>query len=273
MSLISIPNTFSAGAVIIASQHNANFNAIFNDYNGFIDNTNIASGAAIAYSKLNLALGIVNADINASAAIVDTKLAQITTASKVSGAAITLLTSLPAGAGVIPIANLASGTPTGSKYVRDDGTLQTVSIPVASNVLFSYSGQTDSIGYNIAASLNTAASVNYAYWAVANAGSSSYRTIISCKWTKMTGVSTVTVYCNIWSISGAGAIAQCNVNIGSASGSVSGTTGQTTPEWKNFTVDVSGLSVGVNYDVTIQIARSDASSNSVYLGSIIAYVS
>lgn len=52
---------------------------------------------------------IVNADISASAAIVDTKLAQIATASKVSGAALTSLASIPAGAGVIPAANVPSG--------------------------------------------------------------------------------------------------------------------------------------------------------------------
>lgn len=50
--------------------------------------------------------GIVNADVSAVAAIVDTKLAQITTASKVSGAAITLLTSVPSGAGALPAVNL-----------------------------------------------------------------------------------------------------------------------------------------------------------------------
>lgn len=49
---------------------------------------------------------IVNADINSAAAIADTKLAQITTAGKVSGAALTSLSSIPAGAGVIPSANL-----------------------------------------------------------------------------------------------------------------------------------------------------------------------
>jgi len=59
--------------------------------------------------------GIVNADIGASAAIVDTKLAQITTASKVSGTAITGLASLPSGAGVIPDANL-------KKYLIGDST-------------------------------------------------------------------------------------------------------------------------------------------------------
>lgn len=74
MSLITIPNTFSAGAVIIASQHNANFSTIYSDYNGNIDNNNIAPGAAIVYSKLNLAGGIVNADIASGAGIVASKL-------------------------------------------------------------------------------------------------------------------------------------------------------------------------------------------------------
>lgn len=74
MALITIPNTFSAGAVIVASQHNANFSTIATDYNGNIDNTNIATSAAIAYSKLNLAGSIVNADINSSAGIVASKL-------------------------------------------------------------------------------------------------------------------------------------------------------------------------------------------------------
>jgi hypothetical protein len=51
------------------------------------------------------ALLVTNAKVSASAAIVDTKLAQITTASKVSGAALTLLANTPSGAGRIPRAN------------------------------------------------------------------------------------------------------------------------------------------------------------------------
>lgn len=102
MSLISKPFTFSAGAVVIASQHNSNFDTVYNLVNGALDATNLAANAAIA----------------------DTQLGQITTAGKVSGAALTSFTSIPSGAGVIPIANLASGTPNGTKFVRDDGTLQ-----------------------------------------------------------------------------------------------------------------------------------------------------
>lgn len=67
MALITKTNTFSAGDTIVASEHNDNFDTIYNEFNGSTDNANIKSGAAIA----------------------DTKLAQITTASKVHFSAIT----------------------------------------------------------------------------------------------------------------------------------------------------------------------------------------
>lgn len=90
MSLISIPFTFTVGAVIVASQHNSNFSTIYSDYNGNIQDANIASNAAIS----------------------DNKLAQITSAGKVSGAALTSLASIPPGAGVIPSANISFPVPT-----------------------------------------------------------------------------------------------------------------------------------------------------------------
>lgn len=68
MASIVKPNTFSAGATIIASEHNDNFDTIFNEFNGSISNANI----------------------DASAAIVDTKLAQISTAGKVTIGALTI---------------------------------------------------------------------------------------------------------------------------------------------------------------------------------------
>lgn len=51
------------------------------------------------------ALQITNAKVAAAAGIVDTKLATISTAGKVSGAALTLLANTPSGAGRIPRAN------------------------------------------------------------------------------------------------------------------------------------------------------------------------
>lgn len=76
---------------------------------------------------------IANLDVGTTAS----KMVQLTAAAKypavdgslitnISGANLTSLSATPSGAGIIPIANLASGTPTGSKFIRDDGTLQTV---------------------------------------------------------------------------------------------------------------------------------------------------
>lgn len=87
MSLITIPFTFSVGAVIVASQHNSNFSTIYNDYNGNITTVNLS----------------------ASAGIVDTQLAPITTAGKVSGAALVTLGSIPSGSGIVPSKNGGTG--------------------------------------------------------------------------------------------------------------------------------------------------------------------
>jgi len=54
MSLVSKPYTFSSGATIIAAEHNANFDTLYNDYNGNISNVNVANNAAIHESKLDL---------------------------------------------------------------------------------------------------------------------------------------------------------------------------------------------------------------------------
>lgn len=54
MATITKPNTFSAGSTIVASEHNANFDTIYNDYNGNITNANVSASASIDNSKLNL---------------------------------------------------------------------------------------------------------------------------------------------------------------------------------------------------------------------------
>lgn len=63
MALIILPYTFSVGATIIAAQHNSNFQTIYNDYNGNVIDANIASNAAIAYTKLALTGSIKLSDL------------------------------------------------------------------------------------------------------------------------------------------------------------------------------------------------------------------
>ena len=100
MAIISSPITFSSGEIITASDHNTNYGNIYTEFNGNIDNGNI----------------------KALAGIVDTKLAQITTAAKVSGTAITGLASLPSAAGAIPAVNLSALYPIGCIYTETTGT-------------------------------------------------------------------------------------------------------------------------------------------------------
>lgn len=90
MALVTKTYTWTAGTTIVASEHNTNLDTLYNLVNGNIDNANI----------------------KASAGIVDSKLAQITTAGKVSGAALTSLSSTPSGAGLLPAANVT--LPSGS---------------------------------------------------------------------------------------------------------------------------------------------------------------
>lgn len=82
---------------------------IYNDVRGFVGFSYISAAAQIADGIIS------DAKIDSTG---------IVSANKVSGAAFKSLSSTPSGAGIMPIANLASGTPTGVKFIRDDGTLQ-----------------------------------------------------------------------------------------------------------------------------------------------------
>ena len=90
-----------------------------------IVNADINSAAAIAYSKLNLGTSIVNADVSTSAAIVDTKLATISTASKVSNSATTATSANTASAIVARDAsgNFTAGTVTAALTGTASGNL------------------------------------------------------------------------------------------------------------------------------------------------------
>jgi len=115
------------------------------------------------------------------------------------------------------------------------------------------------------------------YWAVQG---TTYKTIITSKFKKIAGISTVTVWCNIWRKEESTAEnpyqANCQVTIGSASGNVSGSIlPYATPpvaEWQTFDIDVSGLTNGTTYDVTIQL-KSVTGNVVVCLGSIIGIAS
>jgi hypothetical protein len=103
----------SASAAIAYSKLNLASSITSSDIvDGTIVNGDISASAAIAYSKLSLGTSIVNSDISAGAAIVDTKLATISTAGKVSNSATTATSANTASAIVARDAsnNFSAGT-------------------------------------------------------------------------------------------------------------------------------------------------------------------
>jgi hypothetical protein len=83
--------------------------------------------------------GIVGAELASGASIVYTQLAQIGAASMVCGSAFWGLATIPSGAGYIPPANLGSGTPSDSNYLRGDSSWQSVS-SIPTGVICMWSG-------------------------------------------------------------------------------------------------------------------------------------
>ena len=65
--------------------------------------------------------------------------------------------------------------------------------------------------------------------------------------------------------------ASIQVDIGGQTGSASGSTGQTSPEWINFTVDVSSLSDGSVYDLQVYLKQVGNPLFYAFLGSIIGF--
>lgn len=113
MSIVNKPNTFSNGQTADGTQVNANFDTLYNDYNGNISEANMANSFALTtYGKVNgSAISNLAGVAVAAGAIPEVNLPTIATAGKVNGASLTGLASIPAGAGVVPAANLPAVTP------------------------------------------------------------------------------------------------------------------------------------------------------------------
>lgn len=89
MALITKDYTFSTGATILASEHNTNFDTLYNAFNGNIDNANIKSGAAISLAKLSLSDDItMTGDWNFTSAATTDDIVTLTGDSLTTGSAL-----------------------------------------------------------------------------------------------------------------------------------------------------------------------------------------
>lgn len=133
-----------------------------------------------------------------------------------------------------------------------------------SNVLFQYQGQVNASGGNTGeytgTSLNPGAiTPNNRY--LRRAGTS-YATVWTTRWTKIAGVTTITILCRLW-VDASNTQANLQVDIGGQNNNVSGTNSQTSPEWKSFTIDVSSLTNGTVYDVTASLKDANGTGSTL----------
>lgn len=166
----------------------------------------------------------------------------------------------------------------GSNLSITGTTLNTANDVNTGNLIFSfgmgneYNVSNPMIGIYKGTSLTPSSGHEYIFYMIKNSNPEDYHTIASSKWTKIAGVNTVTVHAWIWqNDSSNGYYAKCKVNIGSANGEVNGSSNRVIPEYKSFTVDVSGLTNGTTYELTVQLMTSfsGASTNFAYLSHII----
>jgi hypothetical protein len=159
-------NSANAALAIVARDNNGNFSAgtitanLTGNASTVTTNANLTGDVVSVGNATSIAAGvIVNADINASAAIADTKLATISAAGKVSNSATTATSANTASAIVARDAsgNFSAGTITAGLIGNVTGNLMGPILPPFNSVSLVYSG-----GRLIAASYPSGISYDYA---------------------------------------------------------------------------------------------------------------
>lgn len=126
MSLVTLPNLGPDPFTVNASVLNGKVDPLATDYNGNIQNVNIASGAGITYSKLTLTDGILNADINSAAAIANSKLNLASIAQTVAFSGVAL--NLAKGADITSVGGAPDIGAASGNYLDITGTTTVTSL-------------------------------------------------------------------------------------------------------------------------------------------------
>lgn len=127
-----------------------------------------------------------------------------------------------------------------------------------SNVIYSWGGY-DSNLFSTSNPVTAGLTQIYLYCAHLNAADTNFYTVLSSKWKRISGVSTITWYAYVSMSVNGSTKAGCQVSVGGLTSNAKQTNAnEETPEWITNTIDVSSLVVGTVYDVSIQLANQDA---------------
>lgn len=197
-------------------------------------------------------------------------LPSIATPGKISGESLYALASTPINQGLFPYKSIVSSLASGSQIIYD-GSSSFVGKQIegnTSNVIFSWNGCEYSAGLVITSSsiVDISTAGKYSYIRVHG---DTYQTILTSKFKKLQGISTITAFGKIWSFSGITTeSANLNIDIGGEDVTLDSGTNQT-PTWISDDIDVSGLSNGTTYDITIKLKSENNGRDAFCIGVVL----
>lgn len=281
MAIVTKQHTFSSGSTILSSEHNDNFDDIYADYNGNITNANIAAGAAIANSKINLASITQNISLSGNLTLTGSS-------NDFSGATFSdggTVTTVDINGGtldgvVIGGASSAKATVTSTHLpegtapttAASEGALYTKDTSGQPELFFREESNGDEVqitsGGEIAGA-NTSASTTVFSWsslnadntadAISHTGNTNFTTKMNFRFKKIASINTITIEGRIWvttASSGDDVTLRVTIN-GALTGSI--TRLSSSAGWAtSSTIDVSSLSDGTVYNGIIEIQEDDA---------------
>ncbi len=278
---IATPNSFSPNTTIYSSQVNSNFNEIQNKFNVH-NHTDITQTGVITSGNWNGTLiGITYGGTGLTTAGGVSNRVMLTTNGTTFSTEQVGLTNMVTG--TLPVANGGTGQVTAQaaidgllpsqggnsgKFLTTNGTNGSWGTPATtgfSNVIFSWFGSdigtTNIVGLKGGTSLTPnigAYTIDYSFFGVFG---STYQTILTGKFTKIAGISTITIMAKLWDDdAGAGHETILSADVGGQSNTVTENPASATPAWvPTSTIDVSGLTNNTVYDITIQLKNTNGS--------------
>lgn len=158
-------------------------------------------------------------------------------------------------------------TDTEQTYIRNhgDSAWLLITSQTLSNTVYCWFGGSEPQNYQ-GATLNPAGPTTVGYIAKFVDGST-FTTVIKGRFTKFAGINTVTIHALM--VCETNNTGSCKVDIGGQNATVTTSATHTTLQWvTTTTINVSGLSDGTTYDITVQIKHQNA-GEAVYLYGLI----
>lgn len=235
--------------------------------------------AILNLPSLASAAGVIPMNLISLVSIPNQSIYPLTLADWVSGTSVRDLASFPTNKGIFNYKTIVTSMASGA-IPQYDGANNFKGTDIAdlngvfSNVIFQWAGvysstQEFEIYEGTDLTPDTAGVLQYRFLH-ADGDFNIFYTVFEFKWTKIPDVDIVNVHAAIWQNRPTDGVVSLKVDIGGANTTIAGSAGQVTPEEVSGSIDVTSLTDGTNYTVTVSLANTGANDSTadVYMGHI-----